>query len=326
MFYTRIIGTGSYLPEKVLTNFDLEKFVDTTDEWIVQRTGIRQRHLAEPGTGSSDMGAEAAKRALQSAGIPASELDLIICCTTTADYQFPSTACLLQGHIGAENAAAFDVGAACSGFIYGLSTADAYLRTGAYKTVLLVGADLLSNRLNWEKRETAVLFGDGAGAVILRREEGTSGLVTTYLRADGQFSKLLVLPGGGSRRPITPEVLTSGELDIVMDGKELFKKAIVAFCDACTRALEQAGMTIDDLDLFIPHQANTRIIFAATDRLGLPREKVFTNIEHVANTTAASIPIALDEALAAGRIKSGDKILLAAFGAGLTWGAAIINW
>jgi 3-oxoacyl-[acyl-carrier-protein] synthase III len=326
MLRSRIVGTGRYLPEKVLTNKDLEQFMDTTDEWIRQRTGIGQRHVAAEGTGSSDMGAIAAQRALASADVDPMDIDLVICCTMTSDYLFPSSACLIQHKIGAKRAAAFDLNAACSGFVYSVSIADALIRSGANKTVLVVGADLMTNRISWEKRDTAVLFGDGAGAVVMRGEEGDHGVLTSYICADGGPHDLLYLPCGGSLNVIRLDNIDEIDLGIVMKGRELFKYAVKAFGEAAERAMTDSGMTVEDIDLFVPHQANTRIIYSVAERLGLPKEKVYMNIEHVANTVAATIPIALDEAVEQGRIKTGDKVLLVAFGAGLTWGSAMLRW
>ncbi len=326
MYRARVIGTGSYLPETVLTNHDLEQRMDTTDEWIRQRTGIAQRHVAGAGVGSSELGAEAARRAIMNAGIKSSDIDLVICATMTSDYLFPSSACLIQHQIGTMNAAAFDLNAACSGFIYGLTMADACIRSGIHHTVLVVGTDIMTNRLSWDQRETAVLFGDGAGAVILRGEEGERGILSTHLCADGSSYELLYLPSGGSKQVITSDNIDSIDLGIVMNGRDLFKKAVTAFCSEAEMALKLTGMTTDDIDLFVPHQANTRIIYSVSDRLGLPREKVFVNIEHVANTVAATIPIALDEASTQRRLRPNDLVLLVAFGAGLTWGSAMLRW
>lgn len=322
----RIFGTGHHLPEKVLTNHDLEAFVDTTDEWIRQRTGISQRHLAAEGEATSDLAAQACRNALADAGLTPDDVDLLICCTTTPDHIFPATAPLVQEIIGAKNAAAFDVNAACSGFIYGLSCARAFVESGMYKTVLLVGAEVATNRLKWEKRDTSVLFGDGAGAVVLQPEEGDNGILTTYLGADGKDAPILMLPGGGSKHPPTKENIESELFEFQMKGPELFKRAVIAFGAAINKALEDTGLSGDEIDIFIPHQANTRIILSAADRISLPREKVFLNIDKVANTTAASIPIAIDQARKAGRIEEGTMLLLAAFGAGLTWGSAMIRW
>jgi len=326
MTRARIAGTGHYLPEKIVTNLDLEKIVDTTDEWIRQRTGIGQRHVAAEGEATSDLAVEAARRAMDAAGASPDEIELIICCTTTPDHLFPATACLVQERLGAKNAGAFDLNAACSGFVYGIATADAFIRSQTFGTILLIGAEVATNRLNWAKRDTAVLFGDGAGAVVIRGENGDRGIVTTYLGADGADAELLMLPGGGSRIPPTRDNIESDVHDFHMQGPELFKRAVVAFGTAITRAFENGSAAVDDLDLFVPHQANSRIILSAADRVGLPRDKVFLNLERVGNTTAASIPIALDEAVKAGRLEEGSLVLLASFGAGLTWGSALIRW
>ncbi len=327
MIRARIVGTGQYLPERILTNHDLEQMMDTSDEWIQQRTGIRQRHVAEPGQGSSDLGAPAAAEALEHAGVDPAEVDLVICCTTTPDYLFPATACLIQERIGARNAGAYDVSAACSGFVYGLATADAFIRSGVHKTVVVVGAEVLSNRLNWKRRDTAVLFGDGAGAVVVRGEEGEQGVRNVHLGSDGGAADILVMPTGGSVQPYEQHPLESEErVAIDMRGKELFRKAVMAFAVATEKALAAGELTIGDVDLFIPHQANTRIIYTAADRLGLDHDKVYVNIARVGNTTAASIPLALDDARKEGRLTPGANVLLAAFGAGLTWASALIRW
>lgn len=326
MIKTRIVGTGQYLPEEILTNVELEKRVDTTDEWIRQRTGIVQRHVAPPGTGTSEIAIPACQRALEAAGIEASEVDLIVCCTCTPDHIFPSTACLIQHGLGAERAAAIDLNAACTGFVYGLTVADSMLKTGVYKTAIVVGAEVLSNHLNWQRRDTAILFGDGAGAVVLRAEEGENGVLACHLRADGSAKDLLFMQAGGSKEHVTAENVNSPNRDIVMNGRELFKKAVVLFAEAAQRVLDDTGYKAEDLDLFVPHQANTRIIFSATERAGIPAEKVFINIDLVANTVGASIPIALDDAMQQGRLKEGDLVMLAAFGAGLTWGASLVRW
>lgn len=326
MLRTRIIGTGHYLPEKILTNTDLEKLCDTSDEWIRQRTGIVQRHVADDNVGSSELGAVAARRAIETAQIKPEQIDLVICCTMTPDYLFPSAACLIQHQVGAGRAAAFDLNAACSGFVYGLSVADSLIRAGAHRTILIVGTDILTNRLHWDKRDTAVLFGDGAGAVVVHGELGDRGLLQTYLGANGGGYDLLYLPAGGSKHVIRCDNIDSLELGIVMNGKELFKQAVIAFSDAAQRILTNAGMSIDDVELLIPHQANTRILYSVSDRLGLPREKVFVNIEKLGNTVAATIPIALDDAFQQGRLREGAVVLLVAFGAGLTWGSVLLRW
>lgn len=322
----RIIGTGGFLPETVWTNAKLETLTDTSDEWIRKRTGIGQRHLAKPGEGASDLATPAARNALESAGVVPDELDLILCCTTTPDYLFPATACIIQNNLGAKNAAACDVNAACSGFLYGLASANAYILSGMYRTVVVVGTESATNRINWKKRDTAVLFGDGAGAVVLRAEDGEAGILSTYLGADGSGADLLIRPAGGSKLPITKENAEGPDCDVHMKGAELFKRAALLFEQASREAVKRAGVNLDDIALFLPHQANSRIIGAAAKRLGLPDEKVMLNIERVANTTAASIPLALDEAATGGRIKKGDLVLLASFGSGLTWGAAVIRW
>ena len=322
----RIIGTGEFLPETVWTNAKLETLADTSDEWIRKRTGIGQRHLAKPGEGASDLATPAARNALESAGVVPDELDLILCCTTTPDYLFPATACIIQNNLGAKNAAACDVNAACSGFLYGLASANAYILSGMYRTVVVVGTESATNRINWKKRDTAVLFGDGAGAVVLRAEDGEAGILSTYLGADGSGADLLIRPAGGSKLPITKENAEGPDCDVHMKGAELFKRAALLFEQASREAVKRAGVNLDDIALFVPHQANARIIGAAAKRLGLPDEKVMLNIERVANTTAASIPLALHEAATGGRIKKGDLVLLASFGSGLTWGAAVIRW
>lgn len=322
----RIVGTGHYLPQQVRTNHDLEQFMDTTDAWIRQRTGIGQRHLAAPEEATSDLATQACRAAMADAGLGPDDIDLLICCTTTPDHLFPATACLVQHQLGLPRAGAYDVNAACSGFIYGIATANAFIQAGVYRTVLVVGAEKVTNRLNWSQRETAVLFGDGAGAVILQATDGEFGILNTFLASDGGEADLLMLPGGGSRTPPTPENIGAPVHDFQMKGPELFKRAVGAFGQAIQRALDTGGITVDALDLLVPHQANARIIKAAARRLAIPDEKVFLNIEHVANTTAASIPIALDEARRVGAIREGSMVVLASFGAGLTWASALLRW
>jgi 3-oxoacyl-[acyl-carrier-protein] synthase-3 len=326
MIRSRIVGTGHYLPEKVLTNFDLEKMMDTTDEWIRQRTGILQRHVAADDEFVSDLGTQAGLRALESAGIESSEVDFIICATLTPDFLMPSAACLIQDKLNARNAAACDLNAACSGYVYGLEVADALIRAGVHKTILVIGAEEMTARLDWTKRDTAVLFGDGAGASVLRGEEGERGILTTFTASDGSGAKILSIPVGGAAQALTPENINELDRGIRMNGRELYKRAVVAFGDAIEKALIKSGIKSDDIDLFIPHQANRRIIVAATDRIGLPEDKIYLNVDRVANTSAASIPIAMDQALAEGRIRDGSLVLVAAFGAGLTWASAIIRW
>ena len=326
MIRSRIVGTGHYLPSKVLTNFDLEKMMDTTDEWIRQRTGIFQRHVAADGECVSDLGTQAGQRAIEQAGIEAGEIDYIICATLTPDFLMPSAACLIQDRLGAKNAGACDLNAACSGFVYGLELADALIRAGVHKTILIIGAEQMTARLDWTKRDTAVLFGDGAGAIIVRGMEGENGVLTTFTASDGSGAEILSIPVGGARHALTPENIHELDRSIRMNGRELYKRAVVAFRDAVEKALDRAGVSPAEIDLFIPHQANRRIIVAATERIGLPEEKIYLNLDRVANTSAASIPIAIDQARAEGRIHDGDLVLLAAFGAGLTWASAMIRW
>jgi 3-oxoacyl-[acyl-carrier-protein] synthase-3 len=326
MVRSRIIGTGHFLPERILSNKDLESLCDTTDEWIRQRSGIEQRHAAKPGEGTSDLCTPAVRRAMESAGIAASDIDLLICTTTTPDYIFPATACIVAEDLGMGTKPGFDLNAACSGFMYGLATADAFVRSGAYKTVALVGGELATNRMNRCKRDTAVLFGDGAGAVILRAEEGERGVLTTHLWSDGSGREVLWLPAGGSKIPVTAENVDDDINTIHMKGKDLFRRAVVEFVAAANIALEAVGLTYDDIDLFIPHQANIRIIEVVAERMNLPAEKCVVNIQKVANCTAGSIPLALSQAREEGRVKDGSIILLASFGAGLTWASAIVRW
>ena len=326
MLRSRIIGTGRYLPEKVLSNFDLEKMMDTSDEWIRQRTGIHRRHVAEPGIGPSDLGIKAGQKALDNAGVTAEEVDLVLCATITADYHFPSTACLIQKGLGIHQAGVMDLGAACSGFLYGLTVADAFIRTGMAKTVLLVASEVMSARLDYTHRNTAILFGDGAGAVVVRGEEGENGVLSTYLNADGDAYEMLYVPAGGTRQVITPENVNNVQATVEMDGPALYKRAIAAFTEATEETLKRANIHSDAIDIFVPHQANKRIIDTAAQRLGLSEDKIYLNLDRVANTSAASIPIALDEAVEEGRIPPGTMVLLAAFGAGLTWAGAMLRW
>ena len=322
----RIISTGMFLPEKVVTNHDLEKLTDTTDEWVTKRTGIKERHFAEEGVGSSDLGIEAARQALDEAGVTGGDLDAIICCTVTPDQVSPCVANLIQAHFSANAAASFDINSACSGFIYGLAIADAFIRANMFKTILLVGAETSSRLVNWDYRDTAVLFADGAGAVVLKADDGDAGVLYTHLGADGSGGDILGLSQGGFRYRQTPERLAENPFHISMNGRELYKRAVVTFESEIRNALEQTGLTVDDIDLFVPHQANARIIEAARERVGLDPDKVVLNIDHTGNTIAASIPMALHEARQAGRVKPGDLILMAAFGAGLSWGAAVVRW
>lgn len=322
----RVLGTGSYLPERVLTNHDLERMVDTTDEWITTRTGIKERRIAAPEQATSDLAVQAALAALADAKLSPEVLDLILVATVTPDMLFPSVACLVQQAIGATQAACFDINAACSGFIYGLAGAKGFLESGAYRTVLLIGAEKLSSITNWEDRSTCVLFGDGAGAVILGRTEEPTQLLSTYLGADGRRAGVLKAPGGGSRLPLTTEVVQQRLHCIQMDGQEVFKLAVTKMLEAAEKALVLAGKTYHDVTLFIPHQANLRIIEAIAKRLQVPRDRVFLNLDKYGNVSSATTVIALDEARRAGRIHPGDVIELVAFGGGLTWAAAVFQW
>jgi 3-oxoacyl-[acyl-carrier-protein] synthase III len=323
----RFIGTGSYVPPRVLTNADLEKLVDTSDEWIVTRTGISERHIASDEEATSDLAYHAATAALESAGVDAGDLDMILVATATPDMFFPSTACVLQDRLGARRSAGLDISAACSGFIYGLAMANGLIRAGTARTVLLVGAETLTKVVNWQDRNTCVLFGDGAGAVVLRADEGDGGILSVHLYADGSKGPLLILPGGGSRHPMSQAVLDAGLAKIQMNsGNEVFKLAVRAMEDAALTALKQNGYDVGDVDFIISHQANMRIISALGQRLGLPDHKVITNLKRVGNTSAASIPLALDEAVRAGRVQAGHLVLLCAFGGGLTWASSLIRW
>ncbi|MCG3175873.1 MAG: 3-oxoacyl-[acyl-carrier-protein] synthase 3 [Candidatus Omnitrophica bacterium] len=320
-----IAGLGFAVPERVLTNRDLEKMVETTDEWIRTRTGISERRIAAPGTGTSDLGAAAAIKAISSAGLKPSDIDLIIAATTTPDMPLPSCACLIQQKIGAQQAAAFDLAAACAGFVYGLTTADSFVRSGAYRNVLVVGADQISSFIDWTDRSTCVLFGDGAGAAVVRsRSEG--GILSSVIGSDGAHAELLKIAGGGSCRPASAETLESKQHFLYMSGSEVFKLAVRGMADAVSTALERSGTRMDEVTCLIPHQANQRIIDAVSERLGFPKEKVFINLDKYGNTSAASCAIALCEAVEQGRIHKGDKIVMATFGAGLVWGAMVIQW
>lgn len=326
MMRARIIGTGSAVPDKVLTNFDLEKMVDTSDEWITTRTGIKERRIAGEGEYTSTFATKAAERALEMAGIKADELDLVIVGTVTPDFPFPATSCLVQNNIKAVNAAAFDVTAACSGFLYGLSVAEKFIRTGTVKKALVIGAEVLSRIIDWSDRNTCLLFGDGAGAVVVEACEGDKGVLSTHIHSDGSFWELLYLPACGSRNPATQKAVDDRLVYLTMQGNEVFKLAVRAMGEVAHEALSASGMTPADIDLFIPHQANRRIIDAIGKRLGLAEDRVFVNLDRYGNTSAASIPIALDEANRSSRIKEGDIVLFDAFGGGLTWGAALMRW
>lgn len=326
MIRSAIIGTGSYLPEKILTNQELEKRVDTSDQWIQERTGIRERRIASDKEATSDLAVAAAQRALANAGVEPDELDFIIVATGTPDMLFPSTACLVQDRLWAKRAMAFDLSAACSGFVYALSVADQYIKSGGAKTVLVIGSEVMSRLMDWTDRSTCILFGDGAGAALLRAEEGDRGVLSSHLHSDGSLWDLICVPGGGSRNPPSEAVLDQRLNFLKMKGSETFKVAVRALEECAREALTANGLAPEDLKLVVPHQANLRIIRAVADRLGVPMEQVVINLDRVGNTSAASIPIALDEAVQKGRLSSGDLVLLAAFGGGLTWGSALLRW
>jgi 3-oxoacyl-[acyl-carrier-protein] synthase-3 len=321
-----ITGVGSYVPEKVLTNADLEKLVDTTDEWITTRTGIKERRISAKEEFTSDMAAKAAQRAMKMAGVTASQIDLIIVATITPDMPFPATACFVQQKIGAKRAAAFDLEAACSGFIYGLEIGQQFIMSRTHDTVLVIGAEKLSAITDWKDRNTCVLFGDGAGAAVLQNRENSHGLLTAVMGADGGKANLLFMPGGGSRCPATKDSVEARLHFLHMSGKETFKNAVQAMCSAAQEVLRRCEVDITRIKCVIPHQANRRIIDAVGERLGATPEQMFINVDRYGNTSAASVAIALDEAVTSGKIQRGDLILLVVFGAGLTWGAAVIEW
>ena len=321
--YSRIAGTGSYLPEKVLTNDDLSKLVDTSDEWIASRTGIRQRHIAAEGETTSDLSYHAALRALEAAGVEASELDLIVLGTTTPDIIFPSTACLVQHRLGANGCPAFDVNAACSGFVYALSIADNFIRSGAAKTALVIGGETLTRMLDWTDRDTCVLFGDGAGAVVLKAD-AEAGILSTHLHADGGKKDLLYNPVGVSVG-FKPEEHNAG-VKVMMSGNEVFKHAVKALDAVVEETLEANGLDRSEIDWLIPHQANLRIIELTARRLDMPMERVVVTVDRHGNTSSGSVPLALDEAVRSGRVKRGQLLLLEAFGGGFTWGSALLRY
>lgn len=324
--YAAITGWGGAVPEQVLTNHDLEKFVDTSDEWIVTRTGIKQRHVVGEGESTSTLAIAASRKALEKANVSPWQVDLVICCTATPDFLFPATACLVQHEIGAERAGAFDLEAACTGFIYGLSVGSQFILSGTYKTVLVVSAEALSRFMDWKERTTCVLFGDGAGAIVLQASDNPSGMLSCVLGSYGVGEDLIKLPAGGSRHPASNQTIVERDHYLKMNGKETYRFAVRILGDSAVEALEKAGLSYADISLFIPHQANIRIIDSVAKRLELDLEKVYINIDRYGNTSAASIPIALCEALDAGRVNDGDNLLFAAFGSGLTSGAAVVRW
>lgn len=320
-------GVGAATPERVLTNFDFEKMVETTDEWIVTRTGIRERHVVENGTVGTDLALEASQKALREAGLSPEELDLILLGTVTPDYIVPSSACILQKKLGAVHAAAMDVVAGCTGFIYGLATANAFIQSGLYKNILVIGVEVLTKLTNYKDRNTCVLFGDAAGAVVVQAAapEERRGILSTFLAADGSLADLLYVPIGGTVEPLTPENYDQRGQYIKMAGNEVFKSAVREMGEAAALALEKAGCSADELALLIPHQANIRIIEATAKRVGLPMEKVYVNIDRYGNTSSASVPLALWEARQKGKVKNGDLVLMVAFGAGFTWGSILVR-
>jgi 3-oxoacyl-[acyl-carrier-protein] synthase-3 len=322
MTYSRIAGTGSYLPEKVLTNQDLERMMDTTDEWIRNRTGIKRRHIAADGETTSDLALAAAHNALEMAGIGAEDIDLIVVGTTTPDKVFPGTACIIQRRLGVGGCPAFDVQAACSGFVYGLDLGDRYVRTGAAENVLVIGAETLSRLTNWDDRTTAVLFGDGAGAVVLQKSD-EPGIIATHIHADGQYEDLLQVKQGISQGY---DAVRAEEAFIQMNGNAVFKRAVATLDSIARETLDKHNVDKHDLDWFVPHQANLRIISAAAKKLDMPMERVIVTVDEHANTSAASIPLALDAAVRDGRIKRGELLLFEAFGAGFTWGSALLRF
>ncbi|MFN2511278.1 MAG: beta-ketoacyl-ACP synthase III [Pyrinomonadaceae bacterium] len=321
-----ILGTGHSYPEGVLTNADLEKTVETSDEWITSRTGIKQRRKAAPGEYTSQFAVRAAQQAIERAGLEPSDIDLILCATVTPDQILPSTGCLIQAELGAHNAAAMDVVAACSGFLYGLTLANTMVQTGQSRNALVIGAEILTQYVDYTDRQTCVLFGDGAGAAVLAPLEGDRGILATRIKSDGRYEEQLYSPGGGTRRPPTAETLAAGDHFFKMKGNELFKVAVRSMTEVSREVLEEAGLTAEDVSLFIPHQANQRITDAVANKLNVDEARVYSNIAMHGNTSSASIPIALDECVEAGRIKKDDLILMASFGGGVTWGGVLIRW
>lgn len=323
--YSVIKGVGHAVPPRILTNAELERMVETDDEWIVQRTGIKERRITDAETATSDLALAAARMALDNAGVAPEDLDLIMVATVTPDHAFPATACLIQRELEAWGAAAFDLEAACTGFLYGLSIADQFIRTGTYRNILVIGAETLSKITDYTDRNTCILFGDGAGAAVLQAGD-EPGLMAVEIGADGRGGELLVLPAGGSRHPASSETVAGRQHFIQMAGREVFKFAVRIMEESSQRVLSKAGLTAGDIDLLVPHQANLRIIDSACKRLAVPLEKVFVNLDRYGNMSAASIPVALSEAASQGQIRTGDHILVVGFGGGLTWGAAVIKW
>jgi 3-oxoacyl-[acyl-carrier-protein] synthase-3 len=328
MPYAHIVGTGSSLPQRVLTNEDLEKIVETSDEWITRRTGIKERRIArkEAGESTTDLGTRAARAAMEMADVSPDQIDAIVVGTVTADHLFPSAACMIQKELEANNAAAYDLSAGCSGFIYGLEAANNSIRQGTADTVLVVGTERLSSIINWQDRGTCVLLGDGAGAVVLRKADAKGGVLSTHTRSDGRFWDLLCSKEGNDYLPETLPDVSLRPYHLTMEGNRLFKQAVSSMAGMAEKALAQNGLSRDDIHLVVPHQANLRILQAVAEKIGMPMEKLFTNLEKYGNTSSASIPIALDEAHRSGLLSAGDHVLLVSFGAGLTWGASILQW
>ena len=327
MIRARITGTGSYMPDNIRTNFDIEKMVDTKNDWIVARTGINERRIVADEDQTSDLATRAAERALEMAGISASEIDLIVLGTITGDYPWPATACIVQNNLGAKNAYAYDISAACSGFVYALGCASDFLQAGRGKKALVIGAETLSRIVDWTDRNTCVLFGDGAGAVVLEAsEDSDSGILSSHMHSDGSYLDLLYQPGFGTRIPPSIEALNDGSNYLKMQGNEVFKVAVRSLTDVSLEALEANGFEASDVSLFIPHQANKRILEATAKRVKLSDEQVYINVQKYGNTSGATIPVAMDEANRAGLLNSGDIVLLSAFGGGFTWGSTLIRW
>ncbi len=324
--FAAVVGWGMALPERVVSNADLEQLVDTSDEWIRTRTGIVERRLVDPGEHTSVLAVAAGRAAIERAGVSPDDVDMVIVATGTPDRPFPATACRVQADLGLQRAGAFDVVAACSGFVYGLSVATGLVRGGLHKAVLLVGVDLFSHIVDWRDRNTCILFGDGAGAVVVRESDESWGLVSSVLGSAGEFEDLMYIDAGGTRLPLTAELLEERRNCFVMHGREVFKHAVRGMCESSEQAIAEAGITVDDVKLVVPHQANLRIIDALAKRMGVPIERVMVNIEHYGNTSAASIPIALCEAAEQGRLERGDYVLLTAFGGGLSWGSGVVRW
>lgn len=321
-----ILGTGHSYPEGILTNAELEKMVETSDDWITSRTGIKQRRKAAPGEYTSQFAVRAARQAIERAGLQAADIDLIFCATVSPDQILPSTGCIIQAELGANKAAAMDVVAACSGFLYGLTLADTMVRTGQSKYALVIGAEILTQYVDYTDRNTCVLFGDGAGAAVLGAVEGDRGILAARIRSDGRYEEQLFSPGGGTRRPATAATLAAGDHFFKMKGNELFKVAVRSMTDVSREVLEEAGLSATDVKLFIPHQANQRITDGVASKLNVESERVYSNIAMHGNTSSASIPIALDECVEAGRISAGDLVLMASFGGGVTWGGVLVRW